>query len=97
MKAYHIIAEENGWKIVGTSIALFKTQEQAVSAAIEIAKAEEATVIVHSRDGRVISVNNSFQKDSSKKILPAKVKRTLKSKNVRNAIAEVMYANSYLR
>jgi hypothetical protein len=94
-KAFHVVAKESGWKIEGTAAkgTVFKSQMSAVLEATKIAVEEKVPVVVHSRDGRVVSVTNHSPKVSGRKVFSANVKRTLNSKNVRNTIAEVIYSN----
>ena len=60
----------------------------------KIAKTENVPVIVHSRDGHVVSVSINSPRIAGRKVFSANVKRTLNSKNVRNTIAEVIYATA---
>jgi len=96
MKAFHVISKESGWVVEGTSKGeIFKTKVLAVSEARKEARLEKIPVIVHSRDGRVLSVSNNSKNVSGRKVFSANVKRTLNSKDVRNTIAEVIYASSH--
>jgi len=96
MKTLHVIAKGNSWTVEGSSNSnTFRTKEQALLEAYKIAKSENGSVIVHSRDGRVMSVNNNFEKFSGRKLFSANVKGTLNRKEIRNTIAEIIYTSSH--
>lgn len=98
MKAYHVIANEGGWEVSGsTKNRVFKTKESAVTEARKIAVMDKIPIVVHSRDGRVTSVNYNSPKAGKIRVHSAHVKRTLNAKNVRNAIAEVVYSRTRLK
>jgi hypothetical protein len=96
MKAYHIVAKENGWKIVGSKKKLiFKTKESAILEAKEILKSENVPLIIHAKDGRVIEVESNYSNITGRKIYAAKVKRTLNRKDIRNIIATIMFETTH--
>jgi hypothetical protein len=91
MENYHVVLSEKGWEIIGSiPIRTFKTQREAIEKAREYASKKKNSVIVHSKEGKVLNVISFDEKLSSGELLSANVKHRLSDKNVRNSIAEVL-------
>ena len=91
MENYHVVLAEKGWEIVGAATPiLFKTQKDAIEKAREYASKKKNSVIVHSKEGKVLDVISFDVKISKGELLTANVKHRLSDKKVRNAIAEVL-------
>lgn len=62
----HVVPAKGGWGVkgAGTSRAtkVFRTQEEAIRAAREIAKNQKSELLIHGRDGR-IREKNSYGRD----------------------------------
>lgn len=91
MENYHVVFNEKGWEIVGSMPnRTFKTQKEAVQTAREYASKKKNSVIVHSKDGKVLDVISFDMKLSKGELLSANVKHRLSDKSVRNSIAEAL-------
>jgi len=91
MANYHVVAVDNGWKIVGAKTGnIFRTKKNATMMAKKFARSENKSVVLHSKEGKVIEVISYDTELSSGKLLSANVKHRLSRENVRNSIAEVI-------
>lgn len=56
-KNQHVVPRENGWAIKkegsNKASAIHSTQEEAINAAIKIAKNQRSEVVIHGRDGKI--------------------------------------------
>jgi hypothetical protein len=56
-KNQHVVPRDNGWAIRGASnssdTARFRTQQEAINAAREIARNLGSELLIHDRDGRI--------------------------------------------
>jgi hypothetical protein len=91
MATYHVVSKDKGWKVVGVkNETIFDTKKEAVAIARVYARSAEQSLVIHSKDGRVSSVN-SYGKDlKSGKTLSANVKHRLDGETVKRSIAEVI-------
>lgn len=66
-KNQHVVPRDDVWAIRGAGnakdTARFKTQQQAISAAREIARNQKSELLIHGRDGR-IREKNTYGPDS---------------------------------
>lgn len=92
MDNYHVVYQENTWKVKGANKILpFETKKSAVEKAKKIAQEENLSVVIHTQDGRISEVvSNGRRYAKGHKIQSANVKRRLRGKNVRNSIAIAM-------
>jgi len=82
---------EEGWKVIGLEgKKIYKTKNSAVKAAKGIARLERKPLIIHSRDGKVSSVNSYRRTIATGRIMSANGHRKLSNERVRNIVAEVL-------
>ncbi len=93
-RKYHILPSAEGWivrwiaKGVGRE-KTFKTKDLAIAETKrKMSKEPGSQMIVHSKDGKVMSVHLG---EIGYKVKSANVKHRLNNKSVRNIIAKVMY------
>jgi len=92
MDNYHVIFTGNNWEVTGSNqIHYFKTKDDALSKAKEIAKKQNRSIVVHGQDGKISSVISSgFYFAKGKKLELAGIKKRLNDDEVRIAIALAM-------
>ena len=64
-RSYHVVHSEGHWKVKrvgGNSVGVFRTADEAVHKAREVAKRERTEVFIHNRNG-LIRERNSYADD----------------------------------
>jgi hypothetical protein len=92
MARYHVVSKDKKWIVLGgkTDKKIYITKKEAVVVARQFAKAEDAPLIVHNRDGKIEVVITNRRDSKTGKILTANVKHRLNNDKVKRTIASII-------